>query len=319
MYPARVEREHEIRLTCSAAPLYDGGVLADDAGLGAAAAERARDLAFCCPACRSPLIVEPELWRCGACGSEYGAIGGVPLLIADADRAAIDLRDDPRPLPGMDCAALGIAPINEALARGDRILELGAGRETTTAPNVVRTDAFVFAAEHLDAVADAHALPFADASFDFVFSLAVFEHLHSPWLAAAEITRVLRPGGRVFTLCAFLQQLHGYPDHYFNITESGLRRLFSDGFDIEFCGPSRRTPHRESSVPLYRMREMAEAYRREVPAPLRTRWRRRRLERALVIATHQYQQLGDRMLEAPGAYAAWRHIAPSVELLARRC
>ncbi len=273
---------------------------------------------FCCPVCRGPLTGEPDAQKCCACGSEYGAIGGVPLLMANADRSLIDLRDDPRPLPGLDCAGLGIGPINDALARGDRILELGAGRETTTAPTVVRTDAFVFAAEHLDAVADAHALPFRDASFDFVFSLAVFEHLHSPWLAAAEIARVLRPGGRVFTLCAFLQQLHGYPDHYFNISESGLRRLFSDGFDIEFCGPSRRSPHRESAVPLYRMREMAEAYRREMPAPLRTRWRRRRLERALAVAAHQYQQLGDLMLEAQGAYAPWRLIAPSVELLARR-
>jgi SAM-dependent methyltransferase len=272
----------------------------------------------CCPRCHGPLTGDRERLRCPACGIRFGAIGGVPVLVAGADPAAIDLRDDPSPLPGHDCAALGIPAIDEALARGDLMLELGAGRETTTAPNVVRTDAFVFAAEHLDAVADAHALPFPDASFDFVFSLAVFEHLHSPWLAAAEIARVLRPGGRVFTLCAFLQPLHGYPDHYFNATESGLRRLFSDGFEVESCGPSRLASHRESAVPLYRMREMAEAYGRARGAPLRARWRRRRLERALATASHQFQQLGDQMLEAPGAYAAWRQIAPSVELLARR-
>lgn len=293
-------------------------MVADAAGLRSEPVRRAVAVEFCCPACHGPLSGEVEKQRCSACETQYGALGGVPLLVANADPTVIDLRDDPRPLVGQDCAELGIAAIDEALMRGDRMLELGAGRETTTASTVVRTDAFVFAADNLDAVADAHALPFPDASFDFVFSLAVFEHLHSPWLAAAEITRVLRPGGRVFTLCAFLQQLHGYPDHYFNITESGLRRLFSDGFDIEFCGPSRRSPHRESAVPLYRMREMAEAYGREVKAPLRTRWRRRRLERALATATHQYQQLGDRMLQAPGAVAAWRHIAPSVELLARR-
>ena len=273
---------------------------------------------FCCPACHGRLSGASDGLRCRGCGARYGAIGGVPLLIANADPAVVDLRDDPHPLPSHDCAGLGIAAINEALARDDRILQLGAGRETTTDPNVVRTDAFVYAAEHLDVVADAHALPFPDASFDFVFSLAVFEHLHSPWLAAAEIARVLRPGGRVFTLCAFLQPLHGYPDHYFNTTESGLRRLFADGFEIESCGPSRLSSHRESAVPLYRMREMAEAFGRETRAPLRTRWRRRRLERALATATHQFQQLGDLMLEAPGARAAWRQIAPSVELLALR-
>jgi SAM-dependent methyltransferase len=232
--------------------------------------------------------------------------------------AAVDLRGDPRPLPGHDSAGLGIEAINDAVSRGDLILELGAGREVTTAPNIVRTDAFVFSAEHLDVVADAHALPFADATFDFVFSLAVFEHLHSPWIAAQEITRVLRPGGRVFTLCAFMQPLHGYPDHYFNATESGLRRLFSEGFDIERCGPSRLSSHRESAIPLYRMREMAEAHGRAISTDWRTRWRRRRFERALTTASHKVQQLGDRLLEAPEAYEVWRTIAPSVELLARR-
>jgi ubiquinone/menaquinone biosynthesis C-methylase UbiE len=268
--------------------------------------------------CRGVLTGAPEQLSCSNCGAEYGAIGGVPLLVPDADVAAIDLRGDAHALPGHDAAAIGIPAIDEALARGDLMLELGAGRETTTAPNVVRTDAFVFTAEHLDVVADAHALPFPDGSFDFVFSLAVFEHLHSPWLAAAEVARVLRPGGRAFTLCAFLQPLHGYPDHYFNATESGLRRLFSDDFQVESCGPSRHSSHRESAVPLYRMREMAEAYRRTGRADMRTRWRRRRLERALATASHQFQQLADRMLASPGAYEAWRHIAPSVELLARR-
>jgi SAM-dependent methyltransferase len=273
---------------------------------------------LCCPVCRGGLTGAPEQLSCSTCGAGYGAIGGVPALISDADLAAIDLRADAHALCGHDVAAAGIPAIDEALARGDLMLELGAGRESTSAPNVVRTDAFVFSAEHLDVVADAHALPFPDASFDFVFSLSVFEHLHSPWLAAAEIARVLRPGGRVFTLCAFLQPLHGYPDHYFNATESGLRRLFSDAFEVESCGPSRHSSHRQAAVPLYRMREMAEAYKRAGRADLRTRWRRRRLERALSTASHQFQQLGDRMLTAPGAYEAWRQIAPSVELLARR-
>jgi SAM-dependent methyltransferase len=273
---------------------------------------------FRCPICHGSLAGESEPLSCVRCHKRYGAIDDVPLLVPEPDVAAVDLRDDARPLPGHDSAGLGITVINEAIARDDLILELGAGRERTTAPNIVRTDAFVFSTEHLDAVADAHALPFADESFDFVFSLAVFEHLHSPWLAAKEIARVLRPGGRVFTLCAFMQPLHGYPEHYFNATESGLRHLFADGFDIEVCGPSRLSSHRESAVPLYRMREMAEAYSRSIRADPRTRWRRRRLVRALTTATHQFQQLGDRMLEAPEAYETWRMIAPSVELLARR-
>ena len=34
---------------------------------------------------------------------------------------------------------------------------------------------------------DAHNLDFPDDSFDLVVSIAVFEHLHSPWIALKEV------------------------------------------------------------------------------------------------------------------------------------
>lgn len=268
-----------------------------------------------CPACAAQLA-EPA--RCGACGQDFDALDGVPLLMPGVAAADVDLRATGGELPTYDCAGLGIAAIDEALARGDAILELGAGLEATDRPNVVRTDAFVYDAAHLDLVADAHALPFADASFDFVFSLAVFEHLHSPWIAAREIARVLRPGGRAYTLCAFMQALHGYPSHYFNMTEAGLRRLFSDDFEVEHAGPSRHSCARDSAVPLHRMREMGEALGREPGLDWRTRLRLRRLQRATWTVSHQYQQLADRMIATPDGHDRWRDIAPAVEVLAVR-
>lgn len=50
----------------------------------------------------------------------------------------------------------------------------------------------------------AESLPFADASFDFVYSRFLFEYLPDKHAAAAEILRVLKPGGKVV-----LQDLDG--------------------------------------------------------------------------------------------------------------
>lgn len=49
-------------------------------------------------------------------------------------------------------------------------------------------------------VGDACALPFADGSFDAVVASAVLGELPHPGRAVAEVTRVLRPGGRLVVL-----------------------------------------------------------------------------------------------------------------------
>ena len=267
-----------------------------------------------CPACRGELSED----RCTGCGLTFPSLDGTPVLIAGADLAAIDLRETGGELPAFDSSTEGIAAIEQAVARGDRMLEIGAGLDTHASPQLVKTDAFVYAGERLDLVADVHALPFADASFDFVFSLAVFEHLHSPWIAAKEIARVLRPGGRAYTLAAFLQPMHGYPSHYFNATEFGLARLFQDDFEIEQAGPSRHCPHRQSLVPLYRMREMGDDLRADETVHWRARVRAWRMARSLTRAGYEYVQLADQMSRRPAGYEAWRQIAPSVEVLAVR-
>jgi len=50
-------------------------------------------------------------------------------------------------------------------------------------------------------VAPAEALPFADGSFDVLFSHEVIEHVADDAAAAAEMTRVVAPGGRVVIFC----------------------------------------------------------------------------------------------------------------------
>jgi SAM-dependent methyltransferase len=279
---------------------------------------RALPPSACCPVCHATVEPLESAYGCGGCGRRFASLDGVPVLIADADLTAVDLRAAALPPPVFNSADMGIPAISDAMARGDHMLELGAGLDINDAALLVTTDAFVYDAGRLDVVADAHALPFADASFDFVFSLAVFEHLHSPWLAVEEIARVLRKGGRVYTLAAFLQPLHGFPDHYFNATESGLRRLFCDRFEIELAGPSRHCPHRQSLVPGDRMREMAQDLLGDRSVHWRARVRAWRLARAVTRAGYEFLQLADQMADRPAGHAAWRQIAPAVEVLAVR-
>jgi len=72
---------------------------------------------------------------------------------------------------------------------------------------------------------------------DAVHCEAVFEHLHSPAVAARELARVLKPGARAFVCTPFLQAFHGYPSHFQNFTIYGHRKLFEDaGLEIVESG-----------------------------------------------------------------------------------
>ncbi len=96
------------------------------------------------------------------------------------------------------------------LSPGNRCLDLGCGDGRTcgtwltnrgyTYVGVDVSETAVRSAQQagLDAVRidDAAQLPFADGSFDAVISVEVLEHLFDPKAAAAEMFRVLQPGGR---------------------------------------------------------------------------------------------------------------------------
>jgi SAM-dependent methyltransferase len=81
-----------------------------------------------------------------------------------------------------------------------------------------------------DLLADAHALPFEDQSFDAILSYAVLEHLQSPFMAIQEISRVLKPGGGFVGTVA-----QGEPFHasFFHHTAWGLISLFASRPELE--------------------------------------------------------------------------------------
>ncbi len=85
----------------------------------------------------------------------------------------------------------------EQCAPGERSLEIGSGPGLlgTIAPQVIRTD--ILPSPWIHCALDVHHLPFADGTFDNVLGLDVLHHFNAPVAALHEISRVLRPGGRL--------------------------------------------------------------------------------------------------------------------------
>ena len=110
------------------------------------------------------------------------------------------------------------------------VLNLSAGGSVEKFPNVVEMEFAIF--RHTDVVADAHQLPFDDQSLDAVVVMNAFEHYRDPNRVAAELHRVLKPGGRIHVCTAFLQPLHEKPYHFYNCTRYGMENWF-DGFDVD--------------------------------------------------------------------------------------
>lgn len=176
-----------------------------------------------CPGCRERLTVAGRAVECSACGGRYPIHAGRPAFLPGN---AI-----PRVMPVEHISNQPPRGLQDWMTWFDGwILNIGAGGTGVKLENVVEMEYSIF--RHTDVAADAHRLPFADAAFDAVVSFNTFEHLYDPEAAAAEIHRVLKPGGRLVVHTAFLQPVHEPPHHYYNTTEFGLRRWFRS-FDID--------------------------------------------------------------------------------------
>lgn len=259
-----------------------------------------------CPACRRPLGIDTDA-QCD-CGFKVNSIDGVPILRTLEQGEQVDYRAKSSSLPKQNSSNLQIEFVQQALQSSGMILELGAGIDICTHPNLVKTDAFVYSSD-LDYVVDAHAMPFEDNTFDFIYSLAVFEHLHSPWVAAKEILRVLKPGGKVYVLTAFMQHVHGYPHHYFNMTTMGAERIFAD-FEIISSGPSPHCPMDQIAVILLDLHQMSSNLGGDKSA--------KALCNSIEDFCHALPNVQAELIKLEANFEAWRKIAPGVEIIAMK-
>lgn len=223
-----------------------------------------------CPICRSELVARSARdWLCTnpdceKSNSTYGSCRTQPLLIdfsssifseedyADSDGSVLE-RDPGNTNWRVKIGAFILSPNNPVakriahdlvgrLKRSEEkplLLVIGGGvRGAGTEPiyddpdlDLVSID--VYASPHTDIIADAHRLPFADASFDAVWIQAVLEHVLMPHVVAEEIHRVLKPGGLLFADTPFMQQVHEGAYDFTRFTLSGHRWLFHNFEEIE--------------------------------------------------------------------------------------
>lgn len=63
-------------------------------------------------------------------------------------------------------------------------------------------------------------------NFAHIECMSVLEHSRRPWLLAANLERMLEPGGTIFVSVPFCWRIHAYPDDFYRFTPAGIRAIF---------------------------------------------------------------------------------------------
>lgn len=154
-------------------------------------------------------------------------------------RAAYVTHDLSAVQPAIDArAAKFLKFLHEASDHAPAVLVIGGANLSPKSPyraapgtRFIASD--IYYSPSTDVLADAHFLPFRDASFDGVSIQAVLEHVLDPPAVVSEIYRVLKPNGIVYAETSFMQQVHEAAFDFSRFTHSGHRWLFRDFDEIQ--------------------------------------------------------------------------------------
>lgn len=197
-----------------------------------------------CPECGAPLSGDAAFAsKCSTCS--FTPVEGTPLDLrgASSRRAIISMPRTPGayldgrftdikierpvvtyqgPRGRRDASALLSVMMPHLLQTNIRILDLGCGPGDQKKPiehlgwKYVGIDYFD---KRADLLADAHCLPFRDETFSGVLSYSVLQHLYNPFIAVAEVHRVLAPKGVFAGSVAFGEP---FQSSYFHMSPWGL-------------------------------------------------------------------------------------------------
>ncbi|NCC61139.1 MAG: methyltransferase domain-containing protein [Verrucomicrobiae bacterium] len=209
-----------------------------------------------CPRCHSLLdMTSTTVWHCTGsdCRQSYPLVDGIPILINEENSVfrIEDLRAHketyfskcktktrylPRPtLPEVKVSRRNFIYFQDLLlnsCEAPRVLVLGAsiigaGLDAILFSKKIRyVETDISFGPRTRMIADAHSIPFIDASFDGVIAQAVLEHVADPYQCVNEIYRVLKSQGKIYADTPFLQQVHGGAYDFTRFTYRGHRRLF---------------------------------------------------------------------------------------------
>jgi SAM-dependent methyltransferase len=70
--------------------------------------------------------------------------------------------------------------------------------------------------------------PLHENYFGLGICCSVLEHVEKPWLFAANLTRLIRPGGLLYMSVPWVWRYHAYPDDYFRFSHRGVISLFDE-------------------------------------------------------------------------------------------
>ncbi len=222
-----------------------------------------------CPYCGADLVRSAGGARCRPCAAEYcaDADGALDLRLQRAKTVAVEheLGTDLFSRQHPDFSPLDANPeipvdyggvevpvhLTQAMLRhlpaargaGARLLDLGCGKggyRPVAERAGYQWTGVDFHEPGAPIHADAHALPFRDASFDFILSLAMLEHVRYPLIVLREALRVLKPGGGMLGSVAFLVPFHG-GGSYYDMTHLGIFNGLADaGFQVQRIAPDPR-------------------------------------------------------------------------------